>query len=97
MNHYEILGVGPDATEQQIKEAYRREAMKWHPDRHDSAAAKGEADRRFKDLAVAYRTLRNPVDRANHDRQLEQKLRQEYDTRKKEQAQQDLSDNGPKF
>lgn len=97
MNHYEILGVGPDATEQQIKEAYRREAMKWHPDRHDSAAAKGEADRRFKDLAVAYRTLRNPVDRANHDRQLEQKLRQEYDTRKKEQAQQDFSDNGPKF
>lgn len=97
MNHYEILGVGPDATEQQIKEAYRREAMKWHPDRHDSAAAKGEADRRFKDLAVAYRTLRNPVDRANHDRQLEQKLRQEYDTRQKEQAQQDFSDNGPQF
>ena len=39
MNHYEILGVGPDATEQQIKEAYRREAMKWHPDSHDGEVA----------------------------------------------------------
>lgn len=107
MNHYEILGVGPDATEQQIKEAYRREAMKWHPDRHDGAAAKGEADRRFKDLAVAYRTLRNPVDRANYDRQLEQKLRQEYEARQKAQAQQnqtrqaqpkpDFADIGPQF
>lgn len=93
MNHYEILGVGPDATELQIKEAYRREAMKWHPDRHDGAAAKGEADRRFKDLAVAYRTLRNPVDRANYDRQLEQKLRQEYEARQKEQARQQRAHN----
>jgi type IV pilus assembly protein PilA len=88
MNYYEILGVGPDATEQQIKEAYRREAMKWHPDRHEGAAAKGEADRRFKDLAVAYRTLRNPIDRANYHRQLEQKLRQEYEARQNEQAHQ---------
>lgn len=93
MNHYEILGVGPDATEQQIKEAYRREAMKWHPDRHDGAAAKGEADRRFKDLAVAYRTLRNPVDRANYDRQLDQKLRQEYEARKQQQARQQRAQN----
>lgn len=93
MNHYEILGVGPDAAEQQIKEAYRREAMKWHPDRHDGGAAKGEADRRFKDLAVAYRTLRNPVERANYDRQLEQKLRQEYEARQKEQARQQRPQN----
>lgn len=93
MNHYEILGVGPDATEQQIKEAYRREAMKWHPDRHDGAAAKGEADRRFKDLAVAYRTLRNPVDRANYDRQLDQKLRQEYEARQQEHARQQRAHN----
>lgn len=89
MNYYEILGVGPDATEQQIKVGYRREAMKWHPDRHEGAAAKGEADRRFKDLALAYRTLRDPAARADYDRELEQKLRGEYDARQQEQFRQD--------
>lgn len=89
MNHYEILGVGPDATDQQIKEGYRREAMKWHPDRHEGAAAKGEADRRFKELALAYRTLRDAVARAEYDRELEQKLRGEYDARQQEQFRQE--------
>lgn len=88
MNHYEVLGVRPDATETQIKEAYRIQAMKWHPDRHSGTAAKGEADRRFKDLAVAYRTLRNAEERANYDRQLEQQLRREYDSRQQADAKQ---------
>lgn len=87
MNFYEILGVGPDATDQQIKEGYRREAMKWHPDRHEGgAAAKGEATRRFKDLAEAYRTLRSAVERANYDRDLAQKLHQDYEARQQEEA-----------
>lgn len=85
MNYYEILGVSANATEQQIKEGYRREAMKWHPDRHEGAAAKGEAERRFKDLAQAYRTLSKPAARAEYDRQLEQNLRREYETRQQEQ------------
>ena len=93
MNHYEVLGVGPDATEREIKEAYRVQAMKWHPDRHSGAAAKGEADRRFKDLAVAYRTLRNAVERANYDRQLEQQLHREYNERQREQARQQREQN----
>jgi hypothetical protein len=44
-------------------------------------------------LAVAYRTLRNPVDRANYDRQLDQKLRQEYEARQQEQARQQRAHN----
>ena len=88
MNYYEILGVNANATEQQIKEGYRREAMKWHPDRHEGAIAKREADRRFKDLAQAYRTLSNPDARAEYDRQLEQNLRHEYEARQQEQARQ---------
>lgn len=88
LNHYDILGVRADATDQQIKEAYRREAMKWHPDRHDGAANKGNADRRFKDLAVAYRTLRDKSKRADYDSQLKQKLQQEYEARQREQARQ---------
>lgn len=89
MNYYEVLGVSADATDQQIKEAYRREAMKWHPDRHEGTAAKGEADRRFKDLALAYRTLRDRSARADYDRELDQKLRQEYTARQQEQARQE--------
>ena len=88
MNYYEILGVSANASEQQIKEGYRREAMKWHPDRHAGAAAKGEAERRFKDLAQAYRTLSRPAARADYDRQLEQNLRHEYEARQQEQARQ---------
>ena len=93
MNYYEILGVSADATEQQIKEGYRREAMKWHPDRHESAAAKGEAERRFKTLALAYRTLREPAARADYDRELDQKLRREYEARQQEQARQQKARN----
>lgn len=94
MNYYEILGVSADATEQQIKDGYRREAMKWHPDRHEGAAAKGEADRRFKDLALAYRTLRDSAARADYDHELAQKLRQEYTARQQEQAWQEKAQQG---
>ena len=86
MNYYEILGISADATDQQIKEAYRREAMKWHPDRHEGAAAKAHADKKFKELAVAYRTLRDPAGRHAYDREIEQKLREEYNARQREQA-----------
>lgn len=88
MNYYEILGVSADATDQQIKEAYRREAMKWHPDRHEGAAAKAHADKKFKELAVAYRTLRDPAGRDAYDREIDQKLRDDYNARQRAQAKQ---------
>lgn len=88
MNHYEILGVSAEATDQQIKEGYRREAMKWHPDRHEGAAAKANADKRFKDLALAYRTLRDPTSRREYDDQLAFELHQEYETSQRERARQ---------
>ena len=54
MNPYEILGVANDATDEEIKQAYRREAMKWHPDRCDNSS---EARERFHRAAEAYKTL----------------------------------------
>ena len=54
MNPYEILGVSNDATDEEIKQAYRREAMKWHPDRRDNSS---EARERFHQAAEAYKTL----------------------------------------
>lgn len=55
MDPYAILGISPGASAAEIKKAYRREAMKWHPDRNDSSA---EAQERFQQAAMAYKILR---------------------------------------
>ena len=86
MSYYEVLGVSSDATDQQIKEAYRREAMKWHPDRHESAEAKAEATRRFKEIAEAYRHLRDPVARAAYDQRRQQEAHTHAGARQSDQA-----------
>lgn len=53
MSHYAILGVPRTATPEQIKRAYRRLAMRWHPDRNDHP----EATERFKEIRAAYDCL----------------------------------------
>jgi len=54
---YEILGVGRNATQDQIKKAYRQMAMKYHPDRN---AGSKEAEEKFKEAAEAYEVLGDP-------------------------------------
>lgn len=54
MDPYDILGVSPGASAEEIKKAYRREAMKWHPDRSGGSA---EAKERFHQAAMAFRIL----------------------------------------
>lgn len=58
---YEILGVGRDAGDDEIKRAYRRKARELHPD------AGGDPES-FKELTAAYEVLKNPQARANYDR-----------------------------
>lgn len=58
---YEILGVPRDASDEDIKRAYRRLAREFHPDA-------GGDEERFKELTTAYEVLRNPEARANYDR-----------------------------
>lgn len=53
--HYEILGVPETATFEDIKDAYRRQAMKWHPDRNPNN--KEEAEEKFKQIGYAYKIL----------------------------------------
>ena len=61
---YALLGVPREASEAEIKKAYRKLAMEYHPDRNPSP----EAEARFKEITEAYEVLRDPQKRSAYDR-----------------------------
>src|SRR3989339_1058800 len=63
MDYYEILGITKGASEQEIKTAYRRQALKWHPDRNKTTEANGK----FKNVTKAYEVLSDPKKREMYD------------------------------
>ncbi len=64
-DYYEVLGVARDASEADVKRAYRHKAMKYHPDRNDGS--KGAEDR-FKEATEAYEVLQDAQQRDRYDR-----------------------------
>ena len=64
-DYYEVLGLGRDAGEQDIKGAYRKMALKFHPDRNPDDPA---AEEKFKEASEAYSVLSDPQKRASYDR-----------------------------
>jgi molecular chaperone DnaJ len=64
-DYYEVLGVARDASEKEIKSAYRKLAVQYHPDRN---AGNPEAEERFKAAAEAYSVLSDPDKRSRYDR-----------------------------
>lgn len=64
-DHYDVLGVPQTASPHEIRQAYRRMAMRWHPDRNLDEKAQAEA--RFKCVAEAWATLSDPKKRQRYD------------------------------
>ena len=67
VDHYNVLGVAHDASPEEIKRAFRREALRWHPDRNPGDR---EAEQRFKAASAAYEVLRDREKRRAYDMEL---------------------------
>ena len=61
--YYQILGVSRDASEEEIKKAFRQQALKYHPDRNQEPGA----DEKFKEINEAYQVLSDPEKRKLYD------------------------------
>ncbi len=64
-DYYDILGVSKSASADDIKKAYRKQALEWHPDRHKDN--KEAAEKRFKEINEAYQVLSNPQKKSSYD------------------------------
>jgi molecular chaperone DnaJ len=64
-DYFEVLEVTRTATDEEIKSAYRKLAMRWHPDRNNGSK---ESEERFKAITEAYDVLRDPQKRAAYER-----------------------------
>lgn len=66
LDYYSVLGLTRNATEADIKKAYRKLALKWHPDKH-SAEQRGAAEEKFKEVTEAYEVLSDKDKRKVYD------------------------------
>ncbi len=76
-DYYEVLGVARNVTEEDVKKAYRKLAMQYHPDRNPGDKT---AEEKFKEVAEAYEVLRDADKRARYDRYGHESLRGSYST-----------------
>jgi curved DNA-binding protein len=75
MDYYEVLGIKKDGSAQDIKKAYRKLAMKYHPDRNKGDK---EAEEKFKKISEAYAVLSDPEKRKQYDMFGESGFQQRY-------------------
>jgi curved DNA-binding protein len=76
MDYYQILGVSRDATPEEIKKAYRKLALKYHPDK--AKGDKKQAEEKFKQISEAYAVLSDPTKRQEYDQFGSQVFRQKF-------------------
>ncbi|KAK3023038.1 hypothetical protein RJ639_044828 [Escallonia herrerae] len=73
VDYYKVLGVDKNATDDELKKAYRKLAMKWHPDKNPNN--KKEAEAKFKQISEAYEVLSDPQKRQVYDQYGEEGLK----------------------
>ncbi|XP_049419489.1 dnaJ homolog subfamily C member 7-like [Epinephelus fuscoguttatus] len=68
-DYYKVLGVGKNATEDEIKKAYRKRALMHHPDRHSAATpeVQKEEEKKFKEVGEAFTVLSDPKKKIRYD------------------------------
>ena len=69
-NHYTVLGVAPNASDDEIKKVYRSLAMRFHPDRNDAPGA----EVRFKSITKAYEVLSDPARREEYNQSVNHRI-----------------------
>lgn len=65
-DYYDVLGVSKNASDTEIKKAYRKQALEWHPDRHQGSD-KEAAEKKFKEINEAYQVLSDPKKKSTYD------------------------------
>jgi curved DNA-binding protein CbpA len=63
-DHYRVLSIAPDASDEEIKEAYRKLALQYHPDRNPASQ---DASQKMKEINAAYAVLSDPLKRVEYD------------------------------
>lgn len=92
IDYYAILNIKPTASRKEIKEAFRREALKWHPDRNNSS----DATERMQLINEAYLILKDDEARARYDKQyykFQEAYREKQDNNQEENQWHDYSSN----
>jgi DnaJ family protein A protein 2 len=76
--YYELLGVSTDASDEEIKKAFKRAALKFHPDKHSTQTdkVKEEMSNKFKEMSAAYQVLVDPEKKKIYDKHGEKGLDQ---------------------
>ena len=75
-DYYQILGISPEASKQEIKQAYRMMSLKWHPDKNPGV----DVTSIMQDINEAYKILNDDICRARYDNEYKEfsKQREDY-------------------